>query len=81
MGGTTQGFSDTIAVSQVLNSVGDSNVSVNLNDPNSFEHPVPAGASVVFSAVRGLSARSVVAWKERNVYKVHSVDTILNRTP
>ncbi len=77
----TQGFSDTIAVSQVLSSVGDSNVSVNLNDPKSFEYPVPAGATVVFSAVRGLSARSVVAWKERNVYKVHSVDTILNRTP
>ncbi len=81
MGGTTQGFSDTIAVSPVLNSVGDSNVSVDLTDGTKFEHPVPAGASVVFSAVRGLSARSVVAWKERNVYKVHSVDTILNRTP
>ena len=81
LNGASQGFSDTIAVSQVLNSVGDSNVSVNLNDPKSFEHSVPAGAAVVFSAVRGLSARSVVAWKERNVYKVHSVDTILNRTP
>lgn len=78
---TTQAFSDTVAVSQVLSSVGDSNVSIDLTDGNKFEHPVPSGATIVFSAVRGLSARSVVAWKERNVYKVHSVDTILSRTP
>ncbi len=78
---TTQGFSDTVAVSQVLSSVGDSDVSVDLTDGTRFQYPVPSGATVVFGAVRGLSARSVVAWKERNVYKVHSVDTILNRTP
>ena len=80
LNGKTQGFSDTVAVSAVLNNVGDSNVSVNLNDPAQFAYPVPPGAAVTFSAVRGLSARSVVAWKERNVYKVHSVDAVLNRT-
>jgi len=78
---TTQGFSDTVSVDPILYNVGDSNVRVDLTDAAKFEYPVPAGATVVFSAVRGLSARSVVAWKERNVYKVHSVDTILNRTP
>ena len=78
----TQGFSDTVAVSPVLTSVGDSNVSVNLTDGTKVNQPVPAGAlNLKITAVRGLSARSVVAWKERNVYKVHTVDTILNRTP
>ncbi len=33
------------------------------------------------TAVRGLSARAVVAWQERGQWKSHSVDTILNRTP
>jgi len=41
---------------------------------------LPAGVSnVVVTAVRGLSVRSVVAWKERDRWKVHSVDTLLNR--
>lgn len=31
------------------------------------------------TAVRGLSARAVVAWQERGQWKSHSVDTILNR--
>ncbi len=35
--------------------------------------------AVTFSAVRGLSSRAVVAWKERNQWKVHTVDTILTR--
>ena len=81
LNGKTQSFSDTIAVSPILNTVGDSNVSVNLGDSNTFANPVPAGAAVTFSAVRGLSARAVVAWKERNQYKVHTVDAVLNRTP
>lgn len=33
------------------------------------------------TAVRGLSARAVVAWQERGQWKSHSVDTIFNRTP
>ena len=82
LSGATKEFSDTLAVSPVLGSVGDSNVSVNLTDGNVVSQPVLAGATgLKITAVRGLSARSVVAWKERNVYKVHSVDTILNRTP
>lgn len=80
LNGKTQGFSDTIAVGQVLAVLGDSNVSVSLNDGTKFESPVPPGAAVTFSAVRGLSSRSIVAWKERNLYKVHTVDAVLNRT-
>ena len=80
-GKSPQGFSDAVAVGQVLTTLGDSNVSVNLNDSSSFTSPVPPGATVTFSAVRGLSARSVVAWKERNLYKTHTVDAVLNRTP
>ena len=80
-GGTTQGFSDTVSIDPTLYSLGDSAVRVDLTDGTKFEHPVPKNAAVTFSAVRGLSARSVVAWKERNVYKVHSVDAVLNRTP
>ncbi len=39
----------------------------------------PNNAYVTIAAVRGLSARAVVAWKERNRWKVHSVDTVLTR--
>lgn len=40
----------------------------------------PASISQVnVTTVRGLSVRSVVAWKERDRWKVHSVDTLLNR--
>ena len=78
--GKTQGFSDTVSVDPTLYNLGDSAVRVDLTDGTKFEYPVPPGATVTFSAVRGLSARSVVAWKERNVYKVHSVDAVLNRT-
>ena len=35
-------------------------------------------SSVSFT-VRGLSARAVVAWKERDRWKVHTVDTVLTR--
>ncbi len=39
----------------------------------------PNNADITITAVRGLSARAVVAWKERNLWKVHSVDTVLTR--
>ena len=80
-GGTTQGFSDTVAIDPTLFANGDAALRVDLTDGRKFEHPVPPGAAVTFSAVRGLSARSIVAWKERNQYKVHSVDAVLSRTP
>ncbi len=81
-GGTTHGFSNTVAVSPVLNSLGDSNVSVDIANGQVVNQPVLSGATAInITAVRGLSARSVVAWKERNQYKVHSVDAVLNRTP
>ena len=74
-GGTARTFSQTTAAGLVLVSLGAPDVQI----------PLPAtvtgGSTINFSAVRGLSARSVVAWKERNRYKVHSVDTLLNRTP
>lgn len=78
-GGTTQAFSDTVAVDPTLNAAGDVDVRVNLNDATKSGTAVPPGAVVTFSAVRGLSSRAVVAWKERNQWKVHTVDTILTR--
>jgi len=82
LSGVTKEFSNTVAVSPVLNSLGDSNVRVNIADGTIVNQPVLPGATALkITAVRGLSARSVVAWKERNVYKVHSVDTVLNRMP
>jgi len=82
LSGATKEFSNTVAVSPVLNSLGDSNVRVELTNSAMVNQPVQPGATALkITAVRGLSARSVVAWKERNVYKVHSVDTVLNRTP
>lgn len=80
-GGTTQSFSDTVAIDPTLYALGDAALRVDLTDGTKFAHPVPKGAAVTFSAVRGLSARSVVAWKERNQYKVHSVDAVLSGTP
>ena len=80
-GGTTQGFSDTVAIDPTLYALGDTALRVDLTDATKFDHPVPKNAAVTFTAVRGLSARAVVAWKERNQYKVHSVDAVLNRTP
>ena len=74
-GGTPQAFTQTVAAGQVLVSLGAPDVQIPL--PST----ATAGSAVTFSAVRGLSARAVVAWKERNQYKVHSVDTILSRTP
>jgi len=51
----------------------------------SFEANLPASITAAqaaqITAVRGLSARAVVAWQERGQWKSHSVDTILNRTP
>ncbi|MGI4787484.1 MAG: prepilin-type N-terminal cleavage/methylation domain-containing protein [Janthinobacterium lividum] len=81
LSGTTQAFSDTVSIDPVLYTVGDSAVRVNLTDGSKFQYPVPQGATVTFTAVRGLSARAVVAWKERNVWKEHSVDAVLTRTP
>jgi prepilin-type N-terminal cleavage/methylation domain-containing protein len=81
LNGKTQAFSDTVSVDPTLYTLGDSAVRVDLTDAAKFEYPVPGGATVTFSAVRGLSARSIVAWKERNVYKTHSVDALLNRKP
>jgi len=78
-GGVTKSFSDTVAIDPALNAAGDTDVLVNLTDAMKVGVPVPQGAVVAFSAVRGLSSRAVVAWKERNQWKVHTVDTILTR--
>ncbi len=78
-GGVTKSFSDTVAIDPTLYAAGDTDVYVNLADPMKVNVPVPQGAVVTFSAVRGLSSRAVVAWKERNQWKVHTVDTILTR--
>jgi len=76
----------TIAIPPVVVALGATNyVSVNLTDstltgglPVASKN-VPAPTRVTVTAVRGLSVRSVVAWKERDRFKVHSVDTLLNR--
>lgn len=35
---------------------------------------------ITLSAVRGISARAIVVWKETDVFKVHTVDTVLTRS-
>ena len=82
-GGTAQlkTFAATIAIPPVVVALGATNyVSVSLSDPL-LTGGLPTGSpsNVTVTAVRGLSVRSVVAWKERDRFKVHSVDTLLNR--
>ena len=76
----------TIAIPPAVFTLGaTSYVRVNLGDSTLTGGlpPLPTGApaytGVTVNAVRGLSVRSVVAWKERDRFKVHSVDTLLNR--
>ena len=79
-GGQLQSFAETAAISPVVSTtVGGTYVTVNLADKQ-LAAPLPTGASsITISAVRGLSARAVVAWKERDRWKIHTVDTILTR--
>ena len=79
-------FAGTIAIPPVVTTLGSTNyVTVNLTDPTltgglpTTATGGPTIAQVTVTAVRGLSVRSVVAWKERDHFKVHSVDTVLNR--
>ena len=77
---TLHTFAETAAVSPVINlTLVSPYVTINLADTQ-LAAPLPSGATqVTVSSVRGLSVRSVVAWKERDRFKVHSVDTLLNR--
>ena len=78
-------FAGTIAIPPVVTTLGTTNyVTVSLTDALLTGGPSASSASqavtqVNVTAVRGLSVRSVVAWKERDHFKVHSVDTVLNR--
>ena len=76
-------FAGTIAIPPVVTTLGATNyVTVSLTDPTLTGGPAlssQAVTQVVVTAVRGLSVRSTVAWKERDRFKVHSVDTLLNR--
>ena len=78
-------FAGTIAIPPVVTSLGTTNyVTVSLTDALLTGGPSASSASqavtqVNVTAVRGLSVRSVVAWKERDHFKVHSVDTVLSR--
>lgn len=79
-------FAGTIAIPPVVTTLGSTNyVSVNLTDSlltgglPMTSAGGPTISQVTVTAVRGLSVRSVVAWKERDRFKVHSVDTVLNR--
>ncbi len=77
-------FAATIAIPAVITTVGTSSyVAVDLTNSTltgglSGVLNIAPG-SIAVTAVRGLSVRSVVAWKERDRWKVHSVDTLLNR--
>ena len=73
-------FAETAAIPPVVVTLGsNSYVAVNLGDPT-LAAPVPSTATkVMVNGVRGLSARSVVVWKERDRWRVHSVDALLNR--
>ena len=77
---TLHSFVETAAILPVVRSLGTgSYVAVDLSDPQ-LASPLPGNASnIIVTAVRGLSVRAVVAWKERDRWKVHSVDTVLNR--
>ena len=74
----------TIAISPIVVNLGAGRyLSVNLADPLlSPRLPAAVAANqVTVTGVRGLSARAVVAWKERDRWKIHSVDTVPTRTP
>lgn len=87
MGGVPQlkTFAATTAVPLIVMPLGSNNYTfINLTGSTLTGGlpAVSAGASVSqvnVTAVRGLSVRSVVAWKERDHWKVHSVDAVLNR--
>ncbi len=74
----------TVAVDGSSNQPGQTvaigNAVTTVNSINYVSLPYTANGQPI-TAVRGLSARAVVAWQERGLWKSHSVDTILNRTP
>ena len=78
-------FAATIAIPPVVTPLGSSSyVSVSLTGSTLTGGLPPVSGTATISqvavtAVRGLSVRSVVAWKERDLWKVHSVDAVLNR--
>ena len=73
----------TVAVGDVVDSSHGTDyvtiTSVGLGSPLTLTATGPGNAYATFSAVRGLSARAVVAWKERDRWKVHTVDTFLTK--
>ena len=77
---TLHSFAETAAISPGVLTLGTgSYVAVNLSGTQ-LASPLPNNAgNIIVTAVRGLSVRAVVAWKERDRWKVHSVDTVLNR--
>jgi len=77
-------FAGTIAIQPTVMPLGTSSyVAVDLTASTLTGGPTDVSnisqGSVTVTAVRGLSVRSIVAWKERDRWKVHSVDTLLNR--
>ena len=79
-GRALKSFTETIAIPAAVTTLGTGRyVSINLGDAK-LPAPLPTtAANVNVTAVRGLSARAVVSWKERNTRKVRTVDTILTR--
>ena len=85
-GGALHSFANTVAIPLVINNtLGSNYVAVDLAN-GSLANPIPGSGTlpggvsqVTVSTVRGLSARSVVAWKERDRWKIHSVDALLSR--
>lgn len=73
-------FAETAAIPPVVLTLGGTSyVAVDLGAPT-LASPIPTSAGqVTVTGVRGLSARSIVVWKERDRWRVHSVDALLDR--
>lgn len=70
----------TAAIGDALTPTNGSNfVTLDLSHTITDTLSTTASPPVTFSAVRGLSTRAVVAWKENYRWKVHTVDTVLTR--
>lgn len=51
-----------------------------LVDPNYDPNPPSPARALTFNAVRGVSARAIVIWRERNLWRRRVIDTLLTRT-
>lgn len=71
---------DTIDVGNGKQGVYANLTSGGLNSANIITD-TPDANSLRFGAVRGVSARAIVIWRERNTWRSRSLDTLLTQTP